>query len=64
MIYLLCLIVSLNIVLLVEVVSGHLIQQEQRGLNVSFGWTFVLFFAGVIILSAVIFGITRYFNLG
>jgi len=55
MIYLLCLIVALNIVLLIEVIGLHGREQEREGAVVNYSETFIILLAEVVIIGIVIY---------
>lgn len=63
MIYILCLIASLNIVLLIETVLWHVREQEIEGKTIGYGRTFIFYLAEVIVIALVIYAALVYFNL-
>ena len=63
MIYLVCLIVSLNVVLLVEVVSKNVDEQKRAGSNIGYGLTFIFYLLQIIVIAAAIYGVAHFFNL-
>ena len=64
MIYLLCLIVALNLILLFEVISLAIKEQRARGLDVGYSKTILLYIVVTLVLFALVYFAVRYVGLG